>query len=462
MMPPQSYALRGTQLAALNTVIHELITQSNTKKCLEQANALSDKLSPILQRNLALMKKQHLRYSALPSHFIEAYDKALRLSEHAWTQAKQHNNFSLFESAFLELFTLVKEKGERLSQVLGVSPFEALMDEYDPNRKQADIDTLFDKIKPFFPELIKAHLLLPQPTLAQSGTFAKAKQMKLAKALLKQFDLSLNNTRLDESLHPFSEGQKGDLRLTFSFDKENPLNALLSLLHEIGHGLYDNALPQDYLFTLVGQDAGMVAHEGLALFWEKCIGTSWHFSDYLSTLLPTYFGESSQWQADNIYDLLTQVNPNKPRIESDELCYMAHILIRYETEKALFGGDLPVKDLPDFWQAQCQQTLGITVGPTDFMQDIHWAQGYFGYFHVYGLGFLLACQLHLFIQHYQGALLHHIAQGNMIPMITFLKMHFYQHGAMFSADALIEKVTTQPLSHHACIEYLKTKYLPLT
>lgn len=460
MMPSKSYLLRASQFAALDSTIHELITSNKTSLLLSQANAQSEQLTTISQRNLALMTRYHQRNTALPTHFVEQYDKAVRMSEHAWYDAKKHNDFAIFKYPFAELITLVREKAQRISQVLGVNPFEALMDEYDPHRKQLEIDALFNNVKPLFPDLIAARLLQPLVTPTLSGEFSKNKQLKLCQAMLADFSFSLDNGRLDESIHPFTEGAPEDIRMTVSFDRTNPLNTILGLVHELGHGLYDSALPADYRFTLVGQDAGMAMHEGLALFWEKCIGTSMPFVMWLSKLLPEYLGESNHWHIDNLYALLTQVNPQKPRIESDELCYMAHVLIRYETEKALFSNEITSNDVPAFWQSLCQKNLGIQVdGEKDCLQDIHWAQGYFGYFQSYGIGFIFATQLHYVMQLHHPEIYHHIATGNMVPLVAFLKHAICQHGARYSTNELIEKATHQPLQTDALIHYLKTKYI---
>ncbi len=464
VMPPKSENLRAEQLSSLHTLSQELLLSREVKYFLKRALEIKDSLDDSQKRNLDLMAHQHRYLTALPPKLVLKLNQAMQHAEVAWLQAKTARDFKLFETPFHALVKLVKEKASRLSEKLGIPPFEALIDEYDPNRKQVEIDDLFNQIKVFYPNLIyQAQKAFNDEIPISTQKYDKRSQFALCKELLRLLHFPLEKGRLDESVHPFTEGVQEDIRITTIFDRKNPLNTIMGLMHELGHALYDNALPLPTRFQCVGQDAGMVIHEGVALFWEKMLGTSRPFILWLSQHLKQHFPEGP-WEPDAIYQKLNHVNPHAARIDADEICYLAHIILRYETEKALFNGELSAKHLPEFWEAKVFQLLGIKKeNPAeDCLQDIHWAQGYFGYFHTYGLGFLFAAQLHEELQINHPDFFTKIAFDNSGPLLDWFTENIFQKGALFPADTLIQSVTHMPLSWQPCLHYFQRKYdLPL-
>jgi carboxypeptidase Taq len=460
MMPRKSEQLRAEQLSILHTLSQELLLGSKVKPLLREANLERDTLDAFARRNLALMTHQHTILTALPPKFIYKLNSAINKADSAWLTARDASDFSLFEQPFAELVKLIKEKAHRLSDKLGIAPYEALMDEYDPGRKQSDIDQVFGEIKAFYPAIIhsaKERFNTEIPLDLQK--YDKRAQMALCKELLQLLHFPLDKGRLDESVHPFTEGIQDDIRITTIFDRKNPLNTIMGLMHELGHALYDNALPVPYRFQLVGQDAGMVIHEGIALFWEKMLGASSPFSKWLSQHLTMHFPQTN-WDPSAIYQKLNAINPYAARIDADEICYLAHIILRYEVEKALLSGEVSVKHLPDFWQSKLLSLLGIQKAnpEIDCLQDIHWAQGYFGYFHTYGLGFLFAAQIHQILHKENPSLLTQLIFDNSKPLLDWFKVNIFSLGAFLTADELIENVTKTPLSWQPCLKYFQNKY----
>lgn len=461
MMPPKSHLLRAQQLATVNTLVQEIILSPQTARLLKNEDPLNKTLDAWQSKNLELMHRQYKRLKALPATLIQKLDTSIRQADAFWLEAKNAKNYAIFEPAFRQLLLVVKEKAHRLADSLAVTPFEALMDEHDPKRKQSEVESLLNEIKPLFPTIIvKAQQQSMFTPLPITGKFLKRKQNALCRELLHLLHFPLSQGRLDESIHPFTEGMSQDIRITTIFDRHNPLNTIMGLLHELGHALYDCALPTAYRFQCVGLDAGMVVHEAMALFWEKMIGSSALFTPWLAQHLQHHFGASNQWSAENIFGLLTKVDPTKIRIEADELCYMGHIILRYEAEKALFNNEISTKDIPAFWQEYTQKLLGITLQEpeVDCLQDIHWAQGYFGYFQAYGLGLLFSAQIYAFLQKNHPSLLSAIKEGRFEPLLNWFKENIFQWGSFYSANELIQQSTKQALHSQPFIDYLNEKY----
>lgn len=460
MMPKNSHHLRAEQLTTLHTLTQELVLSGQVARFLKKAAQEKDQLDSWQQINLSLMERQYTHLSALPHRLVEKINHAIRNAEHAWFAAREEGNFRLFEPALQKLVGLHQEKGQRLAERLQVTPFEALIDEHDPQRTQAEIDRLLKQIKPYFPQIIYAAAQQVESPLAITGKYPKRKQFALCRELLRLLHFPMKQGRLDESVHPFTEGIAEDIRITTIFDRHNPLHTLLGLIHELGHALYDNALPRSYRFQLVGQDAGMVIHEGMALFWEKIIASLPEFTEWLAIHLQAHFGHLPCWSADNIYHLLLQIDPHRPRMEADEIGYMGHIMIRYEIEKALFCENMRVKDIPGLWQEKMKTLLGIDlIDPTqDCLQDIHWAHGYFGYFHTYALGFFFAAQLFTSLKQHHSHVFAPIRAGNFLPLLGWLQEHLFQWGAHFNSNQLIIHLTGQPFHGQPYIDYLCQKY----
>jgi len=460
MMPQKSHLLRAQQLSTLQTLTQELVFSSKVARLLKIVDAQKALLNPWQQVNVALMQHQYQSLSSLPPKLIFKLDKAIRIAESAWFDARADNNYKLFANAFDALLKVYREKANRLAEHLGCSPYEALMDEYDPGRKQSTVDNLLNQVKPHYPGIIQkaqARNLASTPII---GRYRKRTQYALCRELLRLLHFPMDQGRLDESVHPFTEGIAQDIRITTIFNRENPLQTLMGLMHELGHALYDNGLPLAYRFQLVGKDGGMLIHEGVALFWEKMLGCSQAFATWLSHHMQAHFEHPEIWTPENIFSHLTKVDPTLIRIEADEVCYMGHIILRYEIEKALFNDGLMAKDIPELWREKTVSLLGYHPQnlTQDCLQDIHWAHGYFGYFHTYGLGFLFAAQLFEFLHQHHPQVFTGIANGSFMPLLDWFKENLFQWGARFDADVLITQLTQSPLQTQPFITYLQEKY----
>src|SRR6185436_8860824 len=105
---------------------------------------------------------------------------------------------------------------------------------------------------------------------------------------------------------------------------------------------------------------GMAFHESQSLLVEMQLCISRDFLHYAAPIMKRAFNVSGDaWTAENIYALMTRVRPSLIRVDADEVTYPAHVILRYRLEKQMIAGTLSVKDLPEAWNAQMKQLLGI-------------------------------------------------------------------------------------------------------
>ncbi len=349
MMPRGSAALRGEQLAALQTEYHTLLTAPKITRLLDRAHANTQSLDEWQIANLREMRRQRDHAIATPANLVSRLAHATAQAEAQWLRARAEGRFEIFAPHLEEVVMLVRDKAALLGQALNLSPYDALIDEYSPGISSIDIDAVFKTISRRLPSLIREVIALQEarPLLPLEGKFTPGRQRALVMEIMKAMGFEFDRGRLDESEHPFTEGVPGDMRLTTRYDQADVFTGLLSAMHETGHAMYHMGLPAAWRDQPVGRDRGMVAQESQSLLLERLVCRSRAFARYLSPLLIRHFGVSGPaWDPENLYAHLTRVRRGAIRVDADELTYPLHVLVRYELEKRLMSGELAVRDLP--------------------------------------------------------------------------------------------------------------------
>jgi carboxypeptidase Taq len=464
MMPRGSADVRGEQLAALETEHHALLTTPKVARLLERAEAGASQLEDWPLANLHEMRRQRDHAIATPPSLIARLAKATARAEVFWVEAKKANDFKLLAPHLDEVVHLVRDKAALLGQARGLAPYDALVDGFTPGISTADIDTIFKALSRKLPGLINeaidvqaAHA--PTPL---AGKFTVARQRALAVDVLKALGFPFDRGRLDESEHPFTEGVPGDIRVTTRFDLNDPFSGLLGAVHETGHAMYDLGLPLEWRDQPVGRDRGLALEESQSLLFEMNLCRSRAFVKYLRPLMEKYLQVNGpEWEEANLYRHLIRVRRSTIRMDADELTYPVHIMLRYELEKKILEGSLPVADLPEAWNANLEQRLNIR--PTNdvdgCLQDIHWAVGHFGYFPSYVLGAVIAGQLNEAMRAALPKLDEEIAAGQFGGVMDWLRDNVHGVGARLPVQELIKQATGKPLTAAAYLRYLESKYL---
>jgi carboxypeptidase Taq len=464
MMPRGSADVRGEQLAALETEHHALLTTPKVARLLERAEAGASQLEDWPLANLHEMRRQRDHAIATPPSLIARLAKATARAEVFWVEAKKANDFKLLAPHLEEVVHLVRDKAALLGQARGLAPYDALVDGFTPGISTADIDTIFKALSRKLPGLINQAIEVqaahaPTPLV---GKFTVARQRSLSVDVLKALGFPFDRGRLDESEHPFTEGVPGDIRVTTRFDLSDPFSGLLGAVHETGHAMYDLGLPLKWRDQPVGRDRGLALEESQSLLFEMNLCRSRAFVKYVRPLLEKYLQVSGpEWEEANLYRHLIRVRRSSIRMDADELTYPVHIMLRYELEKKILEGSLPVVDLPEAWNANLEQRLNIR--PTNdvdgCLQDIHWAVGHFGYFPSYVLGAVIAGQLNEAMRAARPSLDEEIGAGQFGGVMDWLRDNVHGVGARLPVQELIKQATGKPLTAAAYLRYLETKYL---
>jgi carboxypeptidase Taq len=467
MMPRGSADVRGEQLAALETEHHALLTTPKVARLLERAEAGASQLEDWPLANLHEMRRQRDHAIATPPSLIARLAKATSRAEVFWVEAKKANDFKLFAPHLEEVVHLVRDKAALLGQARGLAPYDALVDGFTPGISTADIDTIFKALSRKLPSLINQAIEVQaaNPPIPLSGKFSVSRQRSLSTEVLKALGFPFDRGRLDESEHPFTEGVPGDIRVTTRFDLSDPFSGLLGAVHETGHAMYDLGLPMKWRDQPVGRDRGLALEESQSLLFEMNLCRSRSFVKYLRPLLEKYLQVSGpEWDEPNLFRHLIRVRRSLIRMDADELTYPVHIMLRYELEKKILEGSLPVADLPEAWNANLEQRLNIR--PTNdvegCLQDIHWAVGHFGYFPSYALGAVIAGQLNEAMRAARPALDEEIAAGEFGGVMDWLRDNVHGVGARLPVQELIKQATGKPLTAAAYLRYLESKYLEAT
>ncbi len=462
-IPKKGTLHRSRQLATLAGIAHELATDPKLGDLLEalsKDSSLSEREKVNIKESLRDYKKQQKYTKA----FVEEQSRCISQSFHAWQQAREENNFSIFAPHLEQLVKLKREEAEMVGYE--DHPYDALLDHYEPGCKTADLTVLFQDVKQQLVDFVKTISEQPQNNDAvMFKHYAHQQQWDFGIELLQQMHYDFDAGRQDLSAHPFttSFGPK-DVRVTTRVN-ENDLNEMIwSTIHEGGHALYEQGLTTEDYGLPTGEAISLSIHESQSRLWENNVGRGrayWE-SNYktLQQLFPQNLGEVDLAA---FYKAMNIVKPSLIRTNADELTYHFHVLIRFEIEKALMEGTIEVKDLPSYWNARYKEYLNIEV-PTDtqgVLQDIHWSHGSFGYFPTYSLGSFYAAQFYAQALIEIPALEAEIRAGNMLPLLQWLRENIHQHGKLYTSEELCQKITGEKLNFKYFMDYARKKYTAL-
>lgn len=465
MMPPGGADARGEQLAVLAGMSHQMLTAPEVADDLAAAQAQAGELDAWQAANLGLMRHAHARAEALPDDFVEAQSRANSRCEMIWREARRTSDFRLVAPALEDVLGLAREQAAALAPALGLSPYDALMDGYQRGIGSADVAPVFAAYENFLREALpRAEALQaarPQPLVPQ-GPFPEQAQEGVCRRLSVRVGLEAEHARIDRSQHPFCGGTATDVRITTRYDEGDFSKALLSVLHESGHGIYERGLPEAWARQPVGAAAGMAAHESQSLIVEMQTCRSDAFLSWLGReLLPVFGGDARAYSGENLGRLWRRVERSFIRIDADEMTYPAHVILRFRLEQALIGGDLAVADLPGAWNDGMRALLGITP-PDDArgcLQDIHWFDGTFGYFPSYSLGAMAAAQLMAAARREVDGLDLAIGGGDLGPLRGWLREKVHRFGSLYGFNDLLEQATGKPLDPQDFLQHLTDRYL---
>ncbi len=464
MMPPGGGGARGDQLAVLAGLSHAQLTgpEMGDDLAAAESDAPAD---PWAAANLRLMRQAYTRATALSPDLVEAQARANSACEKVWREARAASDFAMVRPYLAEVVDLTRQAASALGPVLGLGPYDALMDGFQHGIGAADVTPVFVDYEAFLrqalPEAEARQARQPAP-IRPAGPFAIDAQEAFCRTLSQTLGLDFDHARLDRSAHPFSGGTRSDVRITTRYTEADFAQAVLAVIHETGHALYERGLPEAHARQPVGEAAGMAAHESQSLIIEMQAARSDAFLSWLGGELHARFGGSVEpYQTGNLARMWRRVERGFIRVDADEMTYPAHVILRFRLEQALIAGDLAVADLPGAWNDGFKALLGL-VPPDDArgcLQDIHWYDGAFGYFPSYTLGAMAAAQLMAAARTAEPGMDQALAQGDLSPLLGWLRTHVHAKGSRLGFNDLLREATGRPLDPSCFRQHLTARYL---
>lgn len=464
MMPKGAAATRAESMALLHVLRHGMVTDPRIGDWLGEAEGDSG-LGEWERANLREIRRIWTVETALPPDLVEASSKAISASEMAWRQARADADFPALLPYLAEVLKFQREIGRAKGEKLGLSPYDALLNDYEPGGRSAKIDALFDDLAGFLPGFLDEVLAVQArrpASPAPQGPFSVEAQRTLGLQMMAALGYDFERGRLDISTHPFCGGADNDVRITTRYDETDFSHALMGVLHETGHALYEQGKPLAWMSQPVGHARGMSLHESQSLLVEMQACRSREFIGFAAPKMREAFGGSGQaWEADVLWRRYTQVQRGLIRVDADEVTYPAHVILRYRIEKALIADEMPLSELPSVWNAQMRELVGV-VPPDDrlgCLQDIHWPSGGWGYFPTYTLGAMTAAQIFDAACRAVPDILPAIGRGDFKPLVGWLRSHIHGLGSLYETDELLTRATGRPLDAGVFKAHLKQRYL---
>ena len=459
MMPKGSNAVRGEQLATLAGLAHELLVADEVADLIEAA--ADEDLDDWQRASVLEIRRRYEDARVIPPHLVEATTLATNRCEMAWRDARDQSDFASLRPFLDEVVNLTREAARLKGEARGLGLYDVMLDQFQPGLRASQVEILFSELAGQLPDMVDDALARQPSRQLPRGPFPAARQKELGKELMARIGFDFERGRLDESIHPFCGGCPGDVRLTTRYREDEVVSALMGVLHETGHALYENGLPEDYRHLPVGEARGMAIHESQSLIMEMQACRSPAFVGFLSDRLSETFGGDPAFARENLAAIYTHVDRGLIRVDADELTYPLHIAVRFELERDLIEGTLNVRDLPQAWNDAMRRYVGIEP-PDDrrgVLQDIHWPVGAIGYFPSYTLGAILAAQLFKSARQDVPDLMEAIGSGEFGPLVSWLRVKVHQQGSRYAMDDLIQRATGKPLSTEDFIEHARQRYM---
>ncbi|MGI9241019.1 MAG: carboxypeptidase M32 [Verrucomicrobiales bacterium] len=462
-LPPKGVAHRAEQLAQLSGMIHRRSTSQEfgdlISRCEDSIDALG--VGSPQAANIREWRRNYDRDTKLPNDFVEAFERARSLSMQAWQNARKNDDFDSFRPHLEQIVQFNQEKADFWGY--DTCRYDALLDSYERGADSERLGATFDELRASLVEIAAASnersAAIPADRLA--GHFPVAAQQELNREVAAAFGFDFEAGRIDTTTHPFCTGLgPNDTRLTTRYDETDFTSSLYGVLHECGHGLYDQNLPEEFDGTPVGEAVSLGIHESQSRLWENHVGRKPEFWHHWFDRAVEIFPDLRKLDAEQVAESITRTRPSFIRVEADEVSYDLHVLLRFEIEKKLIAGEMGAADVPAAWNDLSESLLGLKVenAGDGCLQDIHWSMGAMGYFPTYTLGNLYAAQLFQKAVAEDPGIPAQLAAGQYGTLLGWMRKKVHQRGSQLQPKDLIMEATGSPISATPHLDHLRSTY----
>jgi carboxypeptidase Taq len=467
-MPVGGGEKRAEAMAMLAGLHHDLAAAPEIADWI--AAAESEDLDATGKAAVREFRRAYTNLTCLSSDFVRRQVAAKVRCEQLWRELRPKGDWPAFLPALEGVVAIMREEAELRASALGLAPYDALMEQYDPGNRTADIAPVFAELKIFLKGFIPDAMARQEERLAErplkpfNAPFPIERQKALGQAMMEALGFDFDHGRLDISHHPFCGGVPSDVRMTTRYVTAEFLSALMGILHETGHGLYEQGLPKEWSHMPLGHARGMAMHESQSLFVEKQIARSREFWEWAMPVVGQHLGEEAVagWDLDDMLAHVHRIKPGLIRVDADEATYPLHVILRFEIEQDLVSGKLAPKHIPEVWDAKMKEYLGLTTiddakdGP---LQDVHWPSGAFGYFPSYTLGAMIAAQLWAALESAQPSARDDMKNGRFVGLNDWRREQVWSQASLWSTPELLERATGEKLKAEYFIRHLQRRYL---
>lgn len=463
-MPARAAASRGEQSSLIAGLAHQKLTSDELGGLLDELEDEDFGDDYVAAINVRETRREYDRAVKLPTSLVREIASCSAAAKAAWAEARGESNFSRFAPHLQRTLELKRQVADAVGWT--TEPYDALMDEYEPGARAAEIQQVFDAVKAELVPLVAAIKEAPrQPDKSiRERHCPRAAQEAFNREIVEALGFDFGGGRIDVSTHPFcSEMSCCDVRITTRYDEHYVPMSLFGVMHETGHALYEQGIDKSHVYTPMGQAVSLGVHESQSRMWENQVGRGRAFWKHFFPRFQQVFPTMADVSLDDWCFVINAVEPSLIRVEADEVTYGLHIMLRFDLERRMIRDEIAVSDVPEAWNAGMRELLGITP-PDDArgcLQDIHWGMGIFGYFPTYALGNLYAAQFFEAARAGLPELDDQIGRGELSPLREWLCDNVHRHGRRYPASELVEVVTGRALSHQPFIDYLHAKYKPL-
>ncbi len=461
-MPPGADAGRGEQLAVLAGVKHQLLTSDSTVRLVNALRRDVAGLDEQTAASLRIIGQDMDRALKVPEELVAELARLQSEGQTVWARARQDNDFAAFAPVLERIVDAVSARAGYLGYES--VPYDALLDLYEPGNTQQSVAEVFAAVRTHTVDLldrIRSSGVINTDAVLRRD-YPEELQEQFGREIAAQIGFDFTRGRLDRAVHPFEQAiGRDDVRITTRYDRNFLNTAIFGILHEAGHGMYEQGAAPGLRGTPLGTGTSMAVHESQSRLWENIVGRSLPFWEGTWPRMQELFGSSlADVSAEQFYAASNVVAPSLIRVEADEVTYNLHIMIRFELESQLINGTLAVKDLPEAWNALYREYLGL-IPPDDthgVLQDVHWSAGLFGYFPSYALGNIMSAQFMQACRSDIPDLDDQIRQGEFGNLLGWLQENIYRHGSIHEPLELLKRVTGSGLDAEPYIKYLNDKF----
>ena len=462
-MPTSGTEERGMADSQLHILHKNLLLNKDFVGLVESAKKL-DGLSDLEKGIVRVLNREITKQIKIPNELTQAESLERIRGNMVWREARQKSDFMMYAPHLKIMIEIKKQIAEKIGYEK--HPYDALLDSFEEDLTVDDLDKVFGELTPRIQKILKKLVDLGSPFCKESK-LAKSKYDiqsvdKLNHDILTLLQYDRKRFRMDVSTHPFTETMGlNDVRITTRYEGTDFKKSISSTIHEAGHALYDLQRDQSLSVTPLEGGSSLALHESQSRFWENIVGRSLSFVQLIAPMIRKQVNFANQVSDHELYLYFNNVKADYIRVDADEVTYNLHIALRYEIEKKIFGDELSVSEIPEFWNDRMEQLLGVrpTNDSQGVLQDTHWSSGLFGYFPTYTLGNLvsaiIASKMRKDLEDYEKD----IKRGDFQPIREWLRLKIHQHGSSYAPKVLLKNTLNEGYNPDYFVTYIETKYL---